>query len=278
MWLAERRVLWTTKLPSNGPYDDVCYAATTSISEILTPVSEPVLLASICSTIDRLPPPPASVASDVADGSSSVMLQTYLKERAVQDLKIKQQYQSPHIKMDHQRDFDLKYNAYNEAFQMGASDVKSQLQQPATPHHHQLHPQHRLEDRTTPSPTKRKNHFTFDGESPTEKIYVKSDRSRGVGDVESAKENYTATSTVPAAGSCGSEAEKGNNDCSTSVIILVGSPNSGSATPSKRLKAEFISPSNGPLPKYARYVSAFLFICGIAKVRGLFGWYGLETR
>lgn len=238
-------------MPGNGAFDDVCYAATTSISEILTPVSEPVLLASICSTIDRLPPPPASAASDVTDGSSSIMLQTYLKERAVQDLKIKQQYQSPHIKVEHQRDFDLKYNAYNEAFQMGASDVKSQPPPPpTTPHHLQLHPPHWLEDRATPSPTKRKNHFSFDGDSPTEKMYVKSDRSRAVGDAESAKENF-AVSGATVAGA-GSKAEKGNNDCSTSVIILVGSPNSGSATPSKRPKAEFISPSNGPLPKYAR--------------------------
>lgn len=140
---------------------------------------------------------------------------------------------------------------------MGASDLKSQ--QPQQSHHHQLHPPHRLEDRTTPSPTKRKNHFTFDGEPPSEKTYVKLDRGRGTGDAESSKENYAAASAAAAAGGGGSDAEKGNNDCPTSVIILVGSPNSGSAAPSKRLKAEFISPSNGPLPKYARYLSMCFF-------------------
>lgn len=198
----------------SSPSSAVSYATTTSISEILTPVSEPVLLASICSTIDRLP---ASVsnASDSAEGS--VMLQTYLKERAVQDLKIKQQYQSPHINID-QREFDLKYNAYNEAFQIGAAEKRE-------------------DSRTTPSPPKRKNHFVFENEI-VDKSFIKLDRG---GDIDS-KENFALTN----------DSEK--NDCSTSVIILVGSPNSGTSPSSKRLKAEFISPCSGPLPKYARYI------------------------
>lgn len=201
------------------------------ISEILTPVSEPVLLATICSTIDRLsaapppPLPPVANSTDVTEGS--VMLQTYLKERAVQDLKIKQQYQSPHIRVD-QRDFDMKYNVYKEAFQLGVTAVTGTAVD-------------KSEDiRTTPSP-KRKNHFLCENDAPEKTTFV--DRSKlkleRANDID-AKENFALA------------ADPEKSECSTSVIILVGSPNSGCSNSPKKLKAEFISPCNKPLPKYAR--------------------------
>lgn len=138
------------------------------------------------------------------------MLHTYLKERAVQDLKTKQQYQSPHIKVD-QHEFNIKYKTYNEAFHVGANEKR--------------------ESPIVPAP-KRKNHFGFQNE--VEKAFVKVDRSS---DIDS-KENFVVTN----------ETEK--NDCSTSVIIVVGSPNSGTNNSPKRLKAGFMS----PLPKYVRYI------------------------
>ncbi len=199
--------------PSPGhAFDTVSHAATTSVSEILTPVSEPILLANICSNVNRLQAAPATNVADSAEGS--IMLQTYLKERAVQDLKIKQQYQSPHIKVD-QREFDMKYHAYNEAFQIGAAEKL-------------------VEDpRTTPSP-KRKAHCVYEN-NVEKKSLTKLDRC-GAGDTDS-KENFALA-----------------GDTEKNGVTMVGSPNSGSNNSPKRGKPGFILPCNGPLLKYARYV------------------------
>lgn len=195
-----------------------------------------------------LPSPAANVA-DTSE-SSTLMLQTYLKERAVQDLKIKQQYQSPHIKKE-QRDFEVKFNAYNEAFQKGAvaatavaTVATASLSSPCAV---STSSGDRLDDaaavmRTTPSP-KRKNHFAYE-KNDAEKAFLVRNKLKmmdRVSDSDS-KENFALTPVE--------HADKG--DCSTSVIILVGSPNSGTNSSSKKLKAEFISPCSGPLPKYTR--------------------------
>ncbi|XP_049810817.1 uncharacterized protein LOC126253464 [Schistocerca nitens] len=60
---------------------------TTPVSEILTPVSEPAtLLASLCSSAERCPPPPAPPVPAPAEAT---MLQAYLTERALQDARVK---------------------------------------------------------------------------------------------------------------------------------------------------------------------------------------------
>lgn len=229
-------VPWTTGLSSGcensviQPLITESGSADGDISEIITPVSEPILLATICSTTDRLsvaPPPTLSPVTNPTDTSEgSVMLQNYLKERAVQDLKIKQQYQSPHIKVD-QHDFEKKFSAYTEAFQMSATGLK-------------VTPVDRSDDVPTTLSPKRKNQVLYENDTQ-ENVYTDKDKLKieRTNDVDS-KENFVLTS----------DSEK--NDCSASVIILVGSPNSGCNNSPKKLKAEFISPCNGPLPKYAR--------------------------
>jgi hypothetical protein len=64
---------------------------TTPISEILTPVSEPaILLASLCSSVERFPVPNTTLAHKHPDPAETTMLQAYLTERALQDVRIKQ--------------------------------------------------------------------------------------------------------------------------------------------------------------------------------------------
>lgn len=68
---------------------------TTPISEILTPVSEPAfLLASLCSTMEKLP---VSLATPRDPHQDSALLQTYLRERAVQDARVKQSQYHPRL-------------------------------------------------------------------------------------------------------------------------------------------------------------------------------------
>ncbi|PSN44286.1 hypothetical protein C0J52_12964, partial [Blattella germanica] len=60
---------------------------TTPISEILTPVSEPAtLLASLCSSVERFP----VSTHKTPDPAETTMLQAYLTERALQDVRMKQ--------------------------------------------------------------------------------------------------------------------------------------------------------------------------------------------
>jgi hypothetical protein len=64
---------------------------TTPISEILTPVSEPaILLASLCSSVERFPVSSMMLAHKHPDPAETTMLQAYLTERALQDVRIKQ--------------------------------------------------------------------------------------------------------------------------------------------------------------------------------------------
>jgi hypothetical protein len=64
---------------------------TTPISEILTPVSEPaILLASLCSSVERFPVSSTVLAQKHPDPAEATMLQAYLTERALQDVRIKQ--------------------------------------------------------------------------------------------------------------------------------------------------------------------------------------------
>jgi hypothetical protein len=64
---------------------------TTPISEILTPVSEPaILLASLCSSVERFPVSSTMLAPKHTDPAEATMLQAYLTERALQDVRIKQ--------------------------------------------------------------------------------------------------------------------------------------------------------------------------------------------
>ena len=71
---------------------------TTPISEILTPVSEPAfLLASICSTMEKLP---LSLATPTDPPQDSALLQTYLRERAVQDARVKQSQYHPRLRRE----------------------------------------------------------------------------------------------------------------------------------------------------------------------------------
>jgi hypothetical protein len=64
---------------------------TTPISEILTPVSEPaILLASLCSSVERFPVSSTMLAPKRTDPAEATMLQAYLTERALQDVRIKQ--------------------------------------------------------------------------------------------------------------------------------------------------------------------------------------------
>lgn len=67
-------------------------------ADILTPVSEPVLLQTIVQTMERLPIQGREWKPD-AEGH---MLQAYLTERHVMDSKIKQQYRVGNIKLDKQ--------------------------------------------------------------------------------------------------------------------------------------------------------------------------------
>ncbi|XP_043262762.1 uncharacterized protein LOC122403346 isoform X1 [Colletes gigas] len=76
-------------------------------ADILTPVSEPVLLQTIVQTMERLPIQGREWKPD-AEGH---MLQAYLTERHVMDSKIKQQYRVGNTKMDKlpkDRDFYLR--------------------------------------------------------------------------------------------------------------------------------------------------------------------------
>lgn len=64
---------------------------TTPISEILTPVSEPaILLASLCSSVERFPVSNTMIVHKHPDPSETTMLQAYLTERALQDVRMKQ--------------------------------------------------------------------------------------------------------------------------------------------------------------------------------------------
>jgi hypothetical protein len=64
---------------------------TTPISEILTPVSEPaILLASLCSSVERFPVSSTILSHKPPDPAETTMLQAYLTERALQDVRIKQ--------------------------------------------------------------------------------------------------------------------------------------------------------------------------------------------
>lgn len=64
---------------------------TTPISEILTPVSEPaILLASLCSSVERFPVSNMMLAHKHPDPAETTMLQAYLTERALQDVRMKQ--------------------------------------------------------------------------------------------------------------------------------------------------------------------------------------------
>jgi hypothetical protein len=64
---------------------------TTPVSEILTPVSEPaILLASLCSSVERFPVSSTMLAHKPPDPAETTMLQAYLTERALQDVRIKQ--------------------------------------------------------------------------------------------------------------------------------------------------------------------------------------------
>lgn len=64
---------------------------TTPISEILTPVSEPaILLASLCSSVERFPVPNTMLAHKYPDPAETTMLQAYLTELALQDVRMKQ--------------------------------------------------------------------------------------------------------------------------------------------------------------------------------------------
>ncbi|XP_068085537.1 transcription factor HIVEP3 [Anabrus simplex] len=73
---------------------------TTPISEILTPVSEPAtLLASLCSSVERIPATNSLLAQKclTPDPAETTMLQAYLTERALQDVRMKQhQYHHHH--------------------------------------------------------------------------------------------------------------------------------------------------------------------------------------
>ncbi|KAK7863739.1 hypothetical protein R5R35_011143 [Gryllus longicercus] len=72
---------------------------TTPASEILTPVAEPAtLLASLCSSAERVPATPTDEAAPApigGDPAQATMLQAYLTERALQDTRRKQLQQSP---------------------------------------------------------------------------------------------------------------------------------------------------------------------------------------
>lgn len=71
---------------------------TTPISEILTPVSEPAfLLASLCSTMEKLP---VSLGTPTDPHQDSALLQTYLRERAVQDARVKQSQYHPRLRKE----------------------------------------------------------------------------------------------------------------------------------------------------------------------------------
>ncbi|XP_023716057.1 uncharacterized protein LOC111869078 isoform X4 [Cryptotermes secundus] len=64
---------------------------TTPISEILTPVSEPaILLASLCSSVERFPVSNTMLVHKHPDPAETTMLQAYLTERALQDVRMKQ--------------------------------------------------------------------------------------------------------------------------------------------------------------------------------------------
>ncbi|XP_053594902.1 uncharacterized protein LOC106693062 [Microplitis demolitor] len=77
--------LSTTKVT---PGFDGCVVKRSSSVDILTPVSEPILMQTIVQTMERLPPQGREWKPD-AEGH---MLQAYLTERHVMDSKIKQQY------------------------------------------------------------------------------------------------------------------------------------------------------------------------------------------
>lgn len=68
-------------------------------NDILTPVSEPVLMQTIVQTMERLPLQSTREWKTDADGQ---MLQAYLTERHVMDSKMKQQYRVGNTKLDKQ--------------------------------------------------------------------------------------------------------------------------------------------------------------------------------
>lgn len=72
-------------------------------ADILTPVSEPVLLQTIVQTMERLPIQGREWKPD-AEGH---MLQAYLTERHVMDSKIKQQYRVGNTKVDNKQERDV---------------------------------------------------------------------------------------------------------------------------------------------------------------------------
>ncbi|XP_069704181.1 zinc finger protein 40 isoform X2 [Periplaneta americana] len=82
----------TTLLPYLPPLTtNGARTPTTPISEILTPVSEPAtLLASLCSSVERFPVSTTMLVQKAPDPAETTMLQAYLTERALQDVRIKQ--------------------------------------------------------------------------------------------------------------------------------------------------------------------------------------------
>jgi hypothetical protein len=83
----------TTQIPYIPPSlsANAATTPTTPISEILTPVSEPaILLASLCSSVERFPVSSTMLSHKPPDPAETTMLQAYLTERALQDVRIKQ--------------------------------------------------------------------------------------------------------------------------------------------------------------------------------------------
>ncbi|KAK0085946.1 hypothetical protein PV325_004189 [Microctonus aethiopoides] len=115
----------TTKTPSSlstsliAPNSTVIHRS--MVTDILTPVSEPVLMQTIVQTMDRLPLQGREWKPD-ADGQ---MLQAYLTERHVMDSKIKQQYRVGSFKLDKKLSTSCKTdnNSLHEVFSSSTPTV-----------------------------------------------------------------------------------------------------------------------------------------------------------
>ena len=221
---------------------------TTPISEILTPVSEPAtLLASLCSSVERFP----GSTTNVPDPTETTMLQAYLQERALQDVRMKQhQFHHNHqgyttttaasgpVTTTHEtiatRTLSFQKSLYDKEAKEVSPRVTLKIPQPPVD-----------------APSTSGQVF----ESEAEKSSIQDSAEPPVSDVESERTvNVTCKMSL------------GNNIVRNVVVCGIGftshqpaSPptSSNSAAVNKNIspvkpKAEFLPPSSGPSPSYVR--------------------------
>ncbi|XP_050488708.1 transcription factor HIVEP3 isoform X2 [Bombus huntii] len=202
-------------------------------ADILTPVSEPVLLQTIVQTMERLPIQGREWKPD-AEGH---MLQAYLTERHVMDSKIKQQYRVGNTKMEKQpRERDI----YPE--QSSPKSRNAELEtSPVTTYNDPSKIQMTMIDSRIKHVSK---HTTEDIKMEIrEKIYqnniVIDRRSFDIESIHREKEIAESMKHTVAR------------------KMVVGGPGFRSPSPNAattKPQAEFLQPSNGPAPNYVRLV------------------------